>query len=363
MKYPTHDVTALLQGGKFTDGDPLEVPVIPPSPDRAAYMNMVFDELLNVLAAGGVTPDYALTNQVQAAIAAQIAAPLLITRTHLTVERQTVLNGPETDGVADFLVGSGGDTLLLKSGVATTPLRVSFADGFDDYGERNLVISIDAVGDIDPWTLTSDMVTNYLYIEADAFLPTAELTTGISTLSPSYGNVPPASPTNGQYWFSTSQFKGYVYNGSAWVPTLRVYVGEGKSSGVTLFDIANYAYRGKATIVSASPISLDSNESWSLPFDHNIGVPADRLASKIMYRVDSVIAGTAEPIEGEVFESIYSNTVSGSNQQGATSIWHGRIGSTVNRAAAGSDLVYLAASSSDRARTTAYVIADFWRSF
>jgi hypothetical protein len=66
MDYPISDEFAKLQNGKFTDGDPINN--IPPSKNSAAYQNMVFDELLNVLSAAGITPDENSVNQLAAAI-------------------------------------------------------------------------------------------------------------------------------------------------------------------------------------------------------------------------------------------------------------------------------------------------------
>lgn len=66
MDYPVSDASARLYNGKFTDGDPVNN--IPPSKDSAAYQNMLFDELLNVINAGGQTPDHNQVNQLKLAI-------------------------------------------------------------------------------------------------------------------------------------------------------------------------------------------------------------------------------------------------------------------------------------------------------
>lgn len=68
MKYPTHDASALLHNGKFTDGD--AGTALPPSPDRADYQNAVYDELLAVIVAGGLTPDFSDRTQLKQAIIA-----------------------------------------------------------------------------------------------------------------------------------------------------------------------------------------------------------------------------------------------------------------------------------------------------
>lgn len=66
MDYPVSDEFAKLNNGKFTDGDPLND--VPPSRNSAMYQNAVYDELLNVISGGGLTPDEAELNQVFLAI-------------------------------------------------------------------------------------------------------------------------------------------------------------------------------------------------------------------------------------------------------------------------------------------------------
>ena len=66
MDYPVSDESAKLHNGKFTDGDNLAG--IPASRDSAEYQNMVFDEIINVITAGGLTPDENSTTQLKEAI-------------------------------------------------------------------------------------------------------------------------------------------------------------------------------------------------------------------------------------------------------------------------------------------------------
>lgn len=70
MHYPISDESARLHNGKFTDGDNLAG--IAASRDSAEYQNMVFDELLNVIIAGGGTPDETKRDQVATYIQAMI---------------------------------------------------------------------------------------------------------------------------------------------------------------------------------------------------------------------------------------------------------------------------------------------------
>jgi microcystin-dependent protein len=66
MDYPLSDSNARLVGGKFTDGDPVNA--VPPSKNSAEYQNAVYDELLNVIAGGDVTPNEATFDQLFTAI-------------------------------------------------------------------------------------------------------------------------------------------------------------------------------------------------------------------------------------------------------------------------------------------------------
>lgn len=66
MDYPASDASARLHNGKFTDGDPINN--IPPSKDSAVYQNMIFDELINVIQAGGESPDATKNDQLIQAI-------------------------------------------------------------------------------------------------------------------------------------------------------------------------------------------------------------------------------------------------------------------------------------------------------
>lgn len=70
MQYPKTQPGVDLSGGKFTDGNPALS--IPASRDRAADMNLVYDELIAVVVAAGLTPAEGETTQVRDAILAMI---------------------------------------------------------------------------------------------------------------------------------------------------------------------------------------------------------------------------------------------------------------------------------------------------
>lgn len=66
MDFPKTVPGVNLLAGQFTDGNPAEG--VPASLDPAEWANAVTNELLNVIAAGGETPDETKTNQLLAAI-------------------------------------------------------------------------------------------------------------------------------------------------------------------------------------------------------------------------------------------------------------------------------------------------------
>lgn len=70
MQYPITAPGVGLQGGKFTNGDPLLS--ISASLDRAEDMNRVYDELIAIVTEAGMTPSESDSNQVVEAIKALI---------------------------------------------------------------------------------------------------------------------------------------------------------------------------------------------------------------------------------------------------------------------------------------------------
>ncbi|MDZ7890097.1 MAG: phage tail protein [Pseudomonas sp.] len=68
MNYPNSVPGVGLVGGKFTDGNPLLGQ--PASLDPSAWANQVTDELLNVIAAAGIAPSEAASNQLLLALRA-----------------------------------------------------------------------------------------------------------------------------------------------------------------------------------------------------------------------------------------------------------------------------------------------------
>ncbi|MFK4751432.1 hypothetical protein [Oceanobacter antarcticus] len=117
MDYPTSDTEARLADGKFTDGDVTASPVVPPSKNSATYQNMVFDELLNVITAGGLTPSDQSVTQLITAINNVIASAIGTNNTNYV------------DDQVDTLAQATQDALDLKSDDGHTHLFSALTNG------------------------------------------------------------------------------------------------------------------------------------------------------------------------------------------------------------------------------------------
>ena len=178
--------------------------------------------------------------------------------------RQTVNTGPVNgDGRADFLAAGTG-LEVVTTGLTTTPLNLTMGDGFGPRGKVDLSFVVDE--NVSSGTLPDD-AKSYLYFEYDEGAGT--LSFGHSTLAPKYSLAKPGSPATGQYWYPTDhRSRGEVWDGSAWVPVLRIYVGECVTSGGSVTDVTSYDYQGYSYLKLGSSFS----GSGSLAIKPLIGV-------------------------------------------------------------------------------------------
>lgn len=128
--------------------------------------------------------------------------------------RNRVLSGKISNGEFSFLTG---DNLSVMIDGSQTPVLLSFADGFNDYGAVDYVQTINRKQSA--WSLPANS-TSYLYVERSA---SGGLTYGSTTLEPLRQPNAPAAATDKMYYNTTNE-KMYVYTGTYWKEILRVVV-------------------------------------------------------------------------------------------------------------------------------------------
>lgn len=128
--------------------------------------------------------------------------------------RNRVLSGKVSNGEFSFLTG---DNLSVMIDGSQTPILVSFADGFNDYGAVDYIQTINRKQSA--WSLPANS-TSYLYIERSA---SGGLTYGSTTLEPLRQPNAPAAATDKMYYNTTNE-KMNVYTGTYWKSILRVVV-------------------------------------------------------------------------------------------------------------------------------------------
>lgn len=128
--------------------------------------------------------------------------------------RNRVLSGKVSNGEFSFLTG---DNLSVMIDGSQTPVLVSFADGFNDYGAVDYIQTINRKQSA--WSLPANS-TSYLYIERST---SGGLTYGSTTLEPLRQPNAPAAATDKMYYNTTNE-KMNVYTGTYWKSILRVVV-------------------------------------------------------------------------------------------------------------------------------------------
>lgn len=128
--------------------------------------------------------------------------------------RNRVLSGKVSNGEFSFLTG---DNLSVMIDGSQTPVLVSFADGFNDYGAVDYIQTINRKQSA--WILPANS-TSYLYIERSA---SGGLTYGSTTLEPLRQPNAPAAATDKMYYNTTNE-KMNVYTGTYWKNILRLVV-------------------------------------------------------------------------------------------------------------------------------------------
>lgn len=128
--------------------------------------------------------------------------------------RNRLLSGKVSNGEFSFLTG---DNLSVMIDGSQTPVLLSFADGFNDYGAVDYIQTINRKQSA--WNLPANS-TSYLYVERSA---SGGLSYGSTTLEPLRQPNAPETATDKMYYNTTSE-KMNVYTGTYWKNILRVVV-------------------------------------------------------------------------------------------------------------------------------------------
>ena len=144
--------------------------------------------------------------------------------------RNRLLSGKVSNGEFSFLTG---DNLSVMIDGSQTPVLLSFADGFNDYGAVDYITTINRKQSA--WSLPANS-TSYLYVERSA---SGGLTYGSTTLEPMRQSNAPAAATDKMYYNTTSE-KMYVYTGTYWKAILRVIVAVAVTDATRVKSIKYY---------------------------------------------------------------------------------------------------------------------------
>lgn len=197
--------------------------------------------------------DYIVTYDASAAAAKKVLLSTLLGGVTQPNMQQTVLSGPVDSAGLPSFGGSTGSTTVTMSGT----LAVTAANG-----ATNRI----GTGTNLAWTGLSTNGTMYLYVDVNA---DGTLTTGSTTLAPTYQEGGTYSTTNNQFTFNTSEMVGKVGNGSAANQTYRTFVGQVTVAGGVVTAITWYAVRGRYVGAWTSTIPAVGT---AISRTHNIGV-------------------------------------------------------------------------------------------
>lgn len=165
--------------------------------------------------------------------------------------RNRVLSGKVSNGEFSFLTG---DNLSVMIDGSQTPVLLSFADGFNDYGAVDYIQTINRKQSV--WSLPANS-TSYLYVERSA---SGGLTYGSTTLEPMRQPNAPAAATDKMYYNTTNE-KMYVYTGTYWKAILRVVVAVAVTDATRVKSIKYYdPYLNTATDAVIGTRTVDGKD-------------------------------------------------------------------------------------------------------
>lgn len=165
--------------------------------------------------------------------------------------RNRVLSGKVSNGEFAFLTG---DSLSVMIDGSQTPVLLSFADGFNDYGAVDYIQTINRKQSA--WSLPANS-TSYLYVERST---SGGLSYGSTTLEPLRQPNAPEAATDKMYYNTTSE-KMNVYTGTYWKNILRVVVAIAVTDATRVKSIKYYdPYLNTATDAVIGKRTVDGKD-------------------------------------------------------------------------------------------------------
>lgn len=165
--------------------------------------------------------------------------------------RNRLLSGKVSNGEFAFLTG---DNLSVMIDGSQTPVLLSFADGFNDYGAVDYIQTINRKQSA--WSLPANS-TSYLYVERSA---SGGLSYGSTTLEPLRQPNAPEAAIDKMYYNTTSE-KMNVYTGTYWKNILRVVVAIAVTDATRVKSIKYYdPYLNTATDAVIGKRTVDGKD-------------------------------------------------------------------------------------------------------
>lgn len=150
--------------------------------------------------------------------------------------RQTVLSGPKSLGLPDFLaVGTGLE--VVTAGLTVEPLYFTIGRGYRNGFQDDLLMALESNLAV---SLPDNEDRIFLYLEVDL---SGDVTLNYTLLDIDLNLDKPSIPAVGQFNYPFDHsLQGSYWNGSTWQNTLRLFVGECTTSGGVVTNIEHYNY-------------------------------------------------------------------------------------------------------------------------
>jgi hypothetical protein len=206
----------------------------------------------------------ALTLADTSALAAVVMPTIILSNCGFIPVSQCALSGSvDATGYANFLSKDGANN-NVKLSATSTNLYLAFANGFNDYGESNLIAKITA--DVVPAAWTGLTTNGTYYLWAD--IASGSITYGktATLIEPDYVYAKAAAGTATKHSYVIPERKMYVDSGSSWTAVTRIFLGHVVVSGSAVNTVVTYAYKGRY-------ISDDILQAANTKYNraHNIG--------------------------------------------------------------------------------------------